>query len=174
MHAGGVYQPEASANRLFASDLFPVYINKQEFVQTCSQLIALSLELFLFPLPEISKNRSNRTWLTYIESMRSYATMDAHRATKLAAFCQAPMFRQSFVIHHSMFDMHRPTRATEPMKQSDFVRTAGKEMVYKFRELTAAAQSRASSTEQSVQSALAASSSAAMTATHEFVASTPY
>ena len=57
LHAGGVYQPEASANRLFASDLFPVYINKQEFV---------------FQLPELNKNRSNRTWLAYIESMRSY------------------------------------------------------------------------------------------------------
>jgi hypothetical protein len=79
------------------------------------------------------------------------------------------VFRQSFVIQHSMFDMRRPTRATEPMKQPDFVRTAGKEMVYKFRELTAAPQSRASSTEQSVQSAPAASSSAAMTATHECV-----
>ena len=141
LHAGGVYQPDASANRLFASNLFPVHINKQQFMLTCPQLITMSLELFLFPLPEITKNRSNRTWMGYIESMRQYATMNAHRAAKLAAFHQAPVFRQSFAIQHSMFDMRRPTRATAPMKQSDFIRTAGKDMVSKFRALTTTAPS---------------------------------
>ena len=65
LHAGGVYQPDASANRVFASDLFPVYLNKEEFVQTYPQLIAMSLEL-------LSKNRSNQTWMAYIDSMRRF------------------------------------------------------------------------------------------------------
>ena len=34
LHGVGVYQPNASANRVFASDLFPVYFSKQEFMQT--------------------------------------------------------------------------------------------------------------------------------------------
>ena len=129
LHGGGVYQPNASANWVFASDLFPVYFSKQEFMQTCPKLIALSLELLIFPLPEITKNRSSQTWETYLKSMRSFATMDAHRITKLNAFHQAPVYRHSFAMQHSMFDMRRPRRATGPMTELDFVRAAGKEIV---------------------------------------------
>ena len=159
LHAGGVYQPDASANRVFASDFFPVYLNKEEFVQ-----IAMSLELLLFPLPELSKNRSNQTWVAYIDSMRRFATMDAQST----AFHQAPVFGHTFAIQHSMFDMRRPTRASEPMKQSDFVRRAGKEIVTAFRALTATAISNHHC------NARIRSSSNASSAKDYDVASTPY
>ena len=101
--------------------------------------------------------------------MQRFATMDAHRTAKLTAFRQTPVVRHSFAIQHFMFDMRRPTRATEPMKQSDFVRTAGKEIVKEFRALTTTAQSNTSSAEQSSRSASAAPPPATITATHEFV-----
>ena len=90
LHGGGVYQPEASANRVFASDLFPVYFSKQEFIQTCPKLMAMEFELLIYPLPEIQKNRSSQTWNTYLQSMRRFATMDAQRITKLNELQRAP------------------------------------------------------------------------------------
>ena len=154
--------PDASANRLFASDLFPVYLNKNEFVQTCPQLIAMSFDLLHFPPPELGKNRSTQTWSAYTAPRRQLAAMEAQRTLRLAAFQQSPVFQRDFVIQHSMFDMPRPARAAEPMKQSDFVRKAGQEMVAAFRALTNAAQT--------ALSASAAPPRNILTATHQFTA----
>ena len=91
LHAGGVYQPDASASRVFASGLFLVYLNKEEFVQICPQLIAMSFDLLLFPPPELSKNRLTTTWSAFTASVRQSATMDAHRTLKLATWHKSPV-----------------------------------------------------------------------------------
>ena len=167
LHAGGVYQPDASANRLFASDLFPVYLNKAEFVRICPQLIPMSFDLFLYPPQELTRNRSIQTWRANTALMRLPAAMEAQRTIKLAAFHQAPVFRQDFIQQHSLFDMRQPTRASKPMHQNDFVRDAGQQMVAAFRVLSTAVAPTLSTNSQSASTAAAPQTS--ITPTHQFI-----
>ena len=128
-------------------------------------------DMLLFPPPELRKNRSTQTWTEYTVPRRQFPAIDAQRGLRLAAFQQSPVFRRDFVQHHSLFDVPQPTRASQPMTQSDdFVRAAGQEMVAAFRALTTTVPTALPPNNQSAPSASSVPPRNIITATHQFLA----
>lgn len=80
---GGIVQSFASAERLFASELFSVYATQEQIFKQYPKLLTKEFNVLLLSPPKSMKfNLSSTTWNKYFNKLLVYRPLEEHREQK--------------------------------------------------------------------------------------------